>query len=492
MRAVLSCVPALLLLVTALPAQKPSASALLPRDHWSITALRRLDATAPGYTGSDFSGNTFSQTEVALRLRAAAKRLAANPRWSALSQGFLERFLEEYPGERSDSARTVHLLGATAAAGLVSATGRAAPGAGWFRGEDWTGAQPMSDLQTGRGTGALSVVAGKQVAAQLAGYIDDVRQRADESQLLLDVKALEFWAGRRTVHYGPASFGIVLGGLTYFNALAFELREPVRLPWLLRHLGPLRFETMVAPLERNGRVDDPWFWAARGSIQPHRRLTLGINRAAIFGGTGNEVRFVDVLEMIAGGYGGENGEFENQVVSADLRFVIPSRLPLEFYAEWGSDDGAGMWHRAPALTLGSWLYALPGTTAAFVRLEWTTFFPKPDAGNTYWYRNVFFRGSWSNDGAPLGHPLGGHGQQLSLLLGADLLDARLRLRARGYARDRAAENVYSPERAGNSLGLGVDAVWRVGRLQAELRGDREDGKGWQRRRLSANLRGFFF
>jgi hypothetical protein len=92
----------------------------------------------------------------------------------------------------------------------------------------------------------------------------------------------------------------------------------------------------------------------------------------------------------------------------------------------------------------------------------------------------------------LGHPLGGHGQQFSLLLGGDLLAARLRLRTRLYARERYAENTYAPEREGNSLGIGLAAVWRVSRLQAELHADQEDGAGWQQRRLSAGLRAFFF
>jgi hypothetical protein len=471
--------------------QRLDASALLSRDHWSLAALRRIDASAPEFAGSEFGGNTFSQREVAARLRAAVARLPDSVAWGRLARAYLERFEEEFPRTDETPVTRARLTGAAVSAGLLGAEGRARPGNGWFIDEDWTGAQPLEDLASPWASFALSGALHRRLAGQLSARADGRYKTLDHSHALVRAGAIEVWAGRRAPGFGPGFTGIVLGGNTQINAAGLLIRSPLRLPWLLRYLGPLRFETFLSRFPQNGRVQEPWFWAARGSVQPLRQVTLGINRAAIFGGAGNPFRLIDVLEMMAGGYGGEGGEFENQVVSVDLRIVVPEALPFELNVEWGSDDGAGMWYRAPALNVGLRMHALPVAPAAFGAFEWTLFSGKPPNRNTYWYRNVFFRGSWSLGETPLGHPLGGHGHEYNVRLGTDLLDARLRLQANVYARDRGAENIYAPERAGRSVGWGGHGVWRAGRTELELTAGSEYGSGWRERALRAGLRRLF-
>jgi hypothetical protein len=134
---------------------------------------------------------------------------------------------------------------------------------------------------------------------------------------------------------------------------------------------------------------------------------------------------------------------------------------------------------------------LPGWSNGFASLEATYMGPKRECCNTHWYRNVFFRGSWSKDNVPMGHPLGGHGKEVALNLGADEAAARLRWRGRVVLRDRGAANIYSPEREGRSVAGRLGLAWRVRNTEASLTGELEDGENWRATSLRAGVRAFF-
>src|SRR5690606_8382791 len=94
-------------------------------------------------------------------------------------------------------------------------------------------------------------------------------------------------AGRRALRYGAGGGGrVVLNGAVQVDG-GVLLIDPVPLPGLLGVLGPIRFDTFVSRMDRNGEILNPWVWAARTSIAPHPRLGIGLSRAAVFGGAGN-------------------------------------------------------------------------------------------------------------------------------------------------------------------------------------------------------------
>jgi hypothetical protein len=463
--------------------QQLPATPVLPAQHWAFEVLRRLE-TIVQIQPRDAGASTLTHGEVIRRLRLVREN-ARDSAIARLAGGYLERFLEEF----SLSGSPVQLYESNVGAQYVNITGRAAPGSGYIRDEDWTGAKPLSDVSqnTGviRAAGTLGFVA---VQLNAAGNRDDVIW--DETHGLLRLGPLEFWGGRRGIRLGPAS-GLVLSGNAQIDGGGFELSRAVRLPWILRHVGPFHFEAFGSRLTQNGRRNRPWFWGARGSLQPLPYLTLGLNRSAIFGGEGHPADVLDILQMVAGGYGGQSGDFENQVVSLDARLAIAAPQPIEFYVEWAADDGSGMWKKAPAITVGSMIPTFRALPSAFAGVEFTTVFRKPECCNTYWYRNVFFRGSWSKDDVALGHPLGGHGTEWALRFGLDPADARLRLRARMLTRDRGEENLFAPERAGRSFGFEGGLAWRVKRAELELNGSLEDGDGWRSSALRAGVRALF-
>ena len=273
--------------------QQLPATPVLPAQHWAFEVLRRLE-TIVQIQPRDAGASTLTHGEVIRRLRLVREN-ARDSAIARLAGGYLERFLEEF----SLSGSPVQLYESNVGAQYVNITGRAAPGSGYIRDEDWTGAKPLSDVSqnTGmiRAAGTLGFVA---VQLNAAGNRDDVIW--DETHGLLRLGPLEFWGGRRGIRLGPAS-GLVLSGNAQIDGGGFELSRAVRLPWILRHVGPFHFEAFGSRLTQNGRRNRPWFWGARGSLQPLPYLTLGVNRSAIFGGEGHPADVLDILQMVAGG-----------------------------------------------------------------------------------------------------------------------------------------------------------------------------------------------
>ena len=470
------------LCVSSAAGQKPSVSPSLAADHWSVAALRRVE-TGLATPARNVGASSLTHAEAIERFRLLGAD-TTRPEFAARAAVYLERLLEEFPLDQTN-----RMYGRNAAGGFHTADGIAGPGAGYIRGEDWTGARSLADVNT-----AYSAA---QVAASVNPFAVQLSVRFDrdwswdETHGLLRLGNVEFWGGRRAIRFGPSSNGFILSGNAQFNGGGLQLAHPVRLPGFLRHLGPFHVETFASRLEQNGLRKHPWFWGARFSIQPLQTLTLGVNRASIFAGEGQDVSILNVLEMIAGGYGGKKGEFENQVVSADARLAIRGKQPLELYAEWAADDRSGMWQKAPAITVGAHAPMIAGWPAAFAAVEWSTMYPRPDCCNTYWYRNVFFRGSWSKDDVTLGHELGGHGTETSVRFGAESPSARFMTAGRFVIRERGEENLFSPEREGRSYGFELTGLLRFRRTQAEWSGEFEDGDGWESHRLRLGLRAYF-
>jgi hypothetical protein len=460
-------------------AQAAPPSALVPAHHWIFGALRRVESVSPGRT-RDAGASTLSHAEVITRLRLAAE--SRNPVAARLATDYLDRFLEELPVTDSRP----HIYGQSAAAGFAHATGRAGPGDGFVEGPEWTGARPLPDQSTAVGKILVAGTLGP-TGFQFAAAFDQEETRLDETHGLLRLGPLDIWGGRRAVALGPAS-GLVLSGRAPFNAGGFQMAAPITLPWILRYVGPFHFETFASRMERNGRREKPWFWAARGSVQPASFLTLGVNRAVLFGGVGHPLRLKDVAAMVVGAYGGDGGNFENQVVSVDGRLKITGSQPLDLYIEWGADDSSGMWFHSPGITMGVRLPTLPGVSNAFAGAEYTMLAAKRPCCNTHWYNNAFFGGSWAKDDVTLGHPLGGQGREGAVDLGVDAAGARLRTHVRLFARNRGAGNIYAPERLGDSRGFTGEVMGRAGRMELRIDGSMEDGAGWRESTFQASLR----
>jgi len=189
--------------------------------------------------------------------------------------------------------------------------------------------------------------------------------------------------------------------------------------------------------------------------------------------------------VMIGKHAGQGSEVDNQIAAVDAWYRVPINVvPLAVYAEWGSEDSAGAWKDVPGIVVGGEIASVPGLPGLSLGIERVSFAPSC-CGNPIWYRHWRFLDGWAADGRLLGHPLGGHGTEWRLSLRLDSQDARLRLRGDAFARDRGEENVFAPDRAGESRGGVLHVTLRLAsRLELMMYGLHERGKsGWRESRV---------
>lgn len=496
LKAFIACV--VLLMAAVVPAAAQDAAPLLPVDHWAHDALRRLHAS--GFLPDGYDAATTTRTAASARAsfeNAAARAELVNPNTARRVAGYLDLLAQEYgtPAGRP--------FVASAQVRVDDRQDFALAGNGFVVDDDWQGARVVGDRSAVEAGARLAVV----LTDHLAGELDFLGNT--EGQFLLDGthavlagKGMGIWAGRRATRFGPGTSGVVLSSDIPFTGVGFFLPQPAHIPVVSRLTGPVSLETFLSRLQQNGSIENPWFWNARLTIRPIRPFTIGINRAAIFGGDNNGMSFENMLKMFVGikpgltrPDGGSAGEFDNQIVSVDGRLVLPNDvLPMEAYLEWGADDSSGSWHRVPGIVAGL-RAVLPGGQASFgyetTRFDTRRYDLHRFSSQPPWYRNAFFRGGWTKNGEPLGHPLGGHGREHAVDARVDLLNARARLGLRPFRRDREEENLYAPGREGVSWGLDFDARYRLGRGEARLFGSVEDGEGWRQSALNLSVSAYF-
>jgi hypothetical protein len=473
----------------------PAASPLLPADHWAVRAAVRAEALglAPGFHPAQRSAPRAAVGE-ALR-QAVLAAGARGPALAALARGWRARFLEEFPEAEGLESGTLARLGSAVGGGYERRGGLAEPGSGLFGRRVGITSLPLHSTLVGTATAAAALA--PYLAAVAEPYLSEEGVEVPRWDVTAGWGPVALSVGREPVGYGPGEGGgIVLSGAQALPRAQVETTRPLSLPGPLRYLGPVAFHTFVTRLDERRHPGDPYLWGARVALRPHPRLTVGINRASIFGGdsVATEVGPGSVGRMLLGIL---SDDFENQVVAAEFRYRLPTErvLPLTLYLEWGADDGAGAWWDVPARVLGAYVPAVPGAPAVGAGAEYTAF-AALCCGNPGWYTHAAQPGGWAAGGEVLGHPLGGEGQEFLLYSHADLADARLRLEGRAFRRERGREgydafpragNLFAPELAGWSTGGALAARWRVSPdVELRLRALREVGSEWRSHELDLN------
>lgn len=485
-----------------LRAQVPAraASSHLEPGHWAVAAAQRLAALGFAPEGFGWGERALTVREVRRVLQIAAERAPVDaPRHAELARGYLERFDEEFraaPAALDESSRgAVHRSSGSFDAGYSRREGGVLAGVGYNNEDDWTGAIPASDSSTPFAGATLRLAAHPHLVFDVAAQYNDQEIGIRGGEIVAAWRNLGIWVGRRRIGFGPgAGGGIVLTGIEPMDGVGIGSLDPFTLPGSLRHLGPIRFQSAFSRIRNGDRIRDPWFWTGRLALEPHARLQIGITRAVMLGGEGNSAWTIrNIAYVLVGKHAGEMGEFDNQVVAIDVHFRPPTgAIPILLYLEWGMDDSAGALKDVPAIVAGVFLPSIPVLPDASFRLEHTTF-AGACCGNTIWYRNWAFRGGWTDDGVPLGHPLGGHGREWLTELRADLHETRLRMAVGALLRRRGHENLFAPQRNGDAAGAWLRAALRVSsRFEVFIGGAVELGEtGWEERSVDTGLRWMF-
>lgn len=532
---------AVLPLVLATPSVAQHASPWLPPNHWSIEAVGRLHALGLARDIDPVPRQQHTE-RVAAVLRAAwleaaraamlapasdtvspqavRARDALDPGSAdtsaddargldvvsvlRLADGYLRRFAEEYPGAfaraavggragaesgRASGRASAHrasrgYVDGSVASGLLVRENAWAPG-GFTLEREWTGPKRLPDIGKLGANVQLGGALGRRLAATaaLAGAGADWRV----TQFSADVRVgpAGLWFGRRAPGFAPAAAGLVLDGAVAFEGAGAYLPAPLQLPVL----GPLNGEIFGGVLGRNGFVERPWLWGMRIHASPAGRIDIGVTRAAVFGGlNGARIGVRDLLEVLAGAnLDGEHAD--NQVLSIDARWRPPAPVPLELHAEWGIHDAdPGVFLDMPTFAAGARLPALPFAPAFGAAIEHVRM-ARSCCRNPPWYQHFELSEGWTADGAPLGHPLGGHGNEWRIIVTGAPRGARVQLDASGFRRWRGPENLFAPELAGHASGLAAAVDARLtARLAIDADVHSERGPGGRQTQASIQLR----
>lgn len=471
------------------PPAGAGAAPFLEPDHWALDALLRLDGLGLlDDDGYDPAAGGVTRAEAHRLLEHARQRAdrTAPQAHALLAAYYSDRFLGEFPAAaqaaREDAADWQ--------------TGRLRAGGGW--------SDRRRELATTVGTPRqidtpAEMVRGESGPAgtlDLSGYWTDALAvrgvlRADPGGARLEETYIgwapgpvDVWVGRRRLRTSYEESAILSSGESAVSGAGVR-SEPFELPWLLGGLGRVRLSTSLGRLDHVEPYSAPWLWLFRASVRPHPRFTLGLNRAAmavgVDGGLADRLRQVAYIAIGKHGATNEENWRDNQMASVDVRYRPPveSVLPLTFYLEWGLDDSAGSWRSVPGIVGGVTVAAVPGAPWLGVGLE-RSHFAERCCGNIWWYRHTGFLGGWTDARRPLGHPLGGHGDEWALRLDGVFLGGRLVVDGAVHARERREENLYAPTFRGGSVGGSMDASLRLRRhLELVAGGAYEESEtGW--------------
>lgn len=489
--------------------QQPSrhvTSPFLPSSHWAVAVTRRLAAL--DLVDADFGWGDGSLTILAVgRALHDAPAIAQREHreLEPLARGYWQRFAHEFPLTAATldprvSSKNRDVAEGWASVGYSSATGRVYPVRSLNRSrEDVAGPFPRSDLSEAAFSSNLSFTVGAHLAGSLTPEHRDGDWGLREGYALVGWKKIGIWGGRRAPSFATgAGGGIVLNGTAAFTGGGVAFTEPFRLPWILRHVGAIRFESFLSKLDSNAAIAEPWFLGTHVSISPHPRLLIGGTQAYMFGGDGvTPITWSTVWSMLRShGIIAAGSEFENGLASWEVRFRPPVPLvPLALYMEWGTDDNHSAWTLFPARVIGAQIAAMPGVPELSIGVE-HSYFSSPCDGCKYyatWYRHYLFKDGWTVDRQPIGHPLGGDGTEWLLYGSWDDPFSRFRFDARSFIRERGAFNIYAPEREGRSIGGKISAVYRATpNMDLLFTGALEDGEAdWRQSSVFAGLRWIF-
>lgn len=294
--------------------------------------------------------------------------------WTGFAHAFTDfRIFDEYARDRAQEASP-----AAAPRGLLEP--RAVPGrdlfptASWAYGESqvragyaYSNSDPVRLLETGATTNPLlHGLGGLQSAPGQWGYVGnrtylrffdlfevqtdvDFRPRenaepgqsdsfffARELYAGLRVGALQAQAGKIRTTWGVGRINHVL--FSDENEPMWMVRltnaEPVRLPWILRFLGPTRFEAFGAFLDESQTFPNGYLVGAYFAFAPTKRFEFGVGQTILFGGRGAPTNDPTVIAS-EGFVDVDNPGNRNFLFSA--RYRIPG-LEIEPYVEWLLED----------------------------------------------------------------------------------------------------------------------------------------------------------
>jgi len=254
----------------------------------------------------------------------------------------------------------------------------------------------------------------------------------------LGLGPVEISVGRQSLWWGQGRHGslILTNNAKPLDMVRITNPTPVLLPWVLKYLGPFRFDAFWSKLEEDRVVPEPYFSGLRLSFKPLPWFEFGGSRTVMFGGQGRpDVGWDDFITILGGKNLSGDEDNSNNVAALDARIRIPFLWNAEVYGEWGREDEAGGFIANKSWLAGLYLPQLEPSSRLSLRAEYADL-SHIDDNSPVWYRHGIYRSGYTYEGNILGHHAGGGAKDYYLALTAWLPAGALTLECdyeeRGY------------------------------------------------------------
>jgi hypothetical protein len=333
-----------------------------------------------------------------------------------------------------------------------------------------------------RGRGGARVVASVAGERQSARLRLGVSWREDTSRdLVLDGTALSIavrtgslYASVEPRHWGPGWVGSLIldAAAPPVPAVGWRKTAPSAFdtPWLA-WLGPWNADVFIGQLEGHTQPAHPYLIGMRVQLRPLRGLEIGASRTMQWAGAGRDRSLRTLWNSLIGRDNDSSAGEEpgNQLAGFDLRYTVALGVGhLGLYGQAIGEDEAGLMPSQWMAQIGADWAVRFGARSLRVFVEGADLVagdisghPRPGSA----YRNHIYRQGYTNDGLPLGHPVGGDAKLASVgaLLDAGRAAALLMLHG-GRATDASQRFTPGASLAGlnAAASLELDRANRIG------------------------------
>lgn len=279
----------------------------------------------------------------------------------------------------------------------------------------WEGWAGVGGFLTGYGEGALAGPLRQDHNAP-----DRDRIVSGAAVLSLGNVALSF--GNEQMEWGVGHYAQLSqsANASAFPALRLQNIHPTHLPWLLRYLGPFRWQAFFGQLDNNRAFASPWIDGEIVVFKPLPTFEFGLTHTVMFGGMGNDnyslTGFIGRATGLA--TGNPDGANTNTRVSAFALMRFPRLRGTQLYGEilgedyyqpFGHSTSLKLPFKAPSYQLGVYLPRPTRDGLTDARLEWALL----DKDYSIHSDSLY----WTYDGRLMGDPLGAHAQRVDLAFG---------------------------------------------------------------------------
>ena len=225
--------------------------------------------------------------------------------------------------------------------------------------------------------------------------------------------------GKQSLWLGPGEMSpmMVSNNADPMYMLRLTRTTPMVLPWIFKHLGPVRTEFVFAKLSGHQFPARPFFNLQKISVHPTKNLEVGYTRASVLWGVGHPATLRSLGRNFKSASDSPASAFGNRLDPGDRKsgFDFSYRLPklrdwLTLYCDFYSDDEVIPIYD-PILSApnpGLYLSHFPKLSKLDLRVEAasTQVLSSPDLGGQHKYFNNQYHDANTNRGFLFGSPMG--------------------------------------------------------------------------------------